>query len=243
MNVVPRDAGVPVKVSDASVAQDWPFDVAQPLVANASADAGRLVVPAAIVTEGELRIDGELLDWSEQAWFRLQDFVAQPGPAPSADTDLHAVFALRGSAGRLYVAVAVRDDDHVNTQSGFSIFEGDSVQIAFTTSDSEPYAWEYGLALTQSGPVARSWLPHDEDLTHNLPFAISRRGSVTSYEWAFVAERVGQSMFTHDAELRFGLIVNEADAAEGRSGFLQLVPGIGQSPKSGADFVSIDWLQ
>jgi hypothetical protein len=40
--------------------------------------------------------------------------------------------------------------------------------------------------------------------------------------------------------LRFNLVVNEADdPSQGRTGFLQLVPGVGQSTKSSADFVRV----
>lgn len=219
--------------------EDFPFDVAEPLPSALGLDAGATYVPASAIATGSIRIDGEILDWGEQGWFQLNDFVAQPGPAPSSEHDLRAVFALRWEASRLYFAVAVRDDEQQNAQSGFSIFDGDSVQVAFATHDLEPYDWEYGLALTSSGPLAHGWVPSDVDLTPNLPFAIARSGDVTYYEWALVAERLGQQSFSADTALGFGLIVNEADGAEGRSGFLQLVPGVGQSPKSARDFVSV----
>jgi hypothetical protein len=228
---------------DAGHSPAWVIDAVLRASSEAGTDSGIGHIDAASVPDDQIIVDGDVTEWGEQGWVRLEHFVASQGHELESEADLVAAFKLLWSPSRLYLAVVVQDDVHRNAESGYSIFEGDSVQLAFVTAGNAPYDWEYGLALTEQGKVARSWLPSDVDLSANLPFAIASHGQYTSYELVLVAERLGVQTLGQDTQLSFDVIVNEADEeAPGRTGFLELVPGIGESPKSGEQFLPVHWV-
>lgn len=249
------DALAPLPAPDASEqdaeagpasVSNWPLDVARPLslVLN-SADAGGVepALPALRVAESELVMDGQLQDWGSAYWITLDRFADESGPSQVASEDLSAAFTIRWNPQALYLAVVVLDDVHVNTQSGFPIWDGDALQVAGSKGERLPYDWEYGWALTHSGAVAHSWLPEDDDLSYLIPFAVERSTRLTCYEVELPAALLGESSLQKHTELRLGLVLDESDeATAGRTGFLQLVEGIAQSPKSADQFLPVRWI-
>lgn len=78
-------------------------------------------------------IDGDLSEW---AGVRAYESTYRVFNAPRWDgtDDLTAVWQLAWDATHLYIAVAVADDVHVQTQTGNQIFRGDSVDMQFETN-------------------------------------------------------------------------------------------------------------
>lgn len=73
-------------------------------------------------------IDGALDDWQGAAAVRSAHRVYAFSGWDGSD-DLDAVWELAWDEGRLYVAVRVTDDVHVQTQDGALIYQGDSVEL------------------------------------------------------------------------------------------------------------------
>ena len=72
-------------------------------------------------------IDGDLSEWGVLE--NTADAVVYGAGNWSGAGDLSATFSLGWDAANLYLAVSVRDDVHAQTQSGESIFRGDSVEF------------------------------------------------------------------------------------------------------------------
>ena len=85
-----------------------------------------------------LIIDGNLSDWGTLS------FVADQGVYGSSvwnnNFDLSATYGIAWDDLYLYVAIEVRDDIHVQTEVGETIFKGDSVEILFDR-DIDNDAW------------------------------------------------------------------------------------------------------
>lgn len=216
-----------------SFSEDWVFAVAQLCQPG---DAGLAVVPMFPAVGNE--VDGSSREWSDEGWLWIATADASIGEPPSA-RDLSAALAVRWDATKLYLAVAVMDERHVNEASGFDIWGGDSVQVAFDVGQGRtPYDWEYGFARTTNGLVAHRWREGDADLTEDMEFAVVRHGAVTVYEVAFEARHLGVDSFPTDV-LRFSAAVNDNDGIE-RTAALELVQGI-VGTKSDEQFATADW--
>ncbi|GIX08062.1 MAG: hypothetical protein KatS3mg115_2465 [Candidatus Poribacteria bacterium] len=77
-------------------------------------------------------IDADLGDWSllpEDKWIQPDSFTEFGGGHWNGKEDHSVRFALLWNEEGLYVAFDVTDDDHINTQLGNQIWNGDSVQI------------------------------------------------------------------------------------------------------------------
>src|SRR5690606_31559015 len=110
--------------------------------------------------------------------------------------DFSATLALRWTADALYLAVMVLDDVHYNNHSGFDLWNGDSLQVAFDAGEERhPYDWEYGFALNSEGAEAHSWWPDNSEITQDMTFAVSRYDGATVYEVAFEPDHLGTAEF------------------------------------------------
>ena len=92
-------------------------------------------------------IDGSLDDWpaspTVRSAYRVYAFSGWDG-----SSDLDATWQLAWDEGRLYVAVQVLDDVHVQTQEGALIYQGDSVELQ-VDSDPEARATRVNPATSQ----------------------------------------------------------------------------------------------
>jgi hypothetical protein len=209
------------------------FELAAPLEMG---DAGLPVVP--IFPASNLVIDGSNADWSHDGWLRVSTPDTSIGE-PLSTQDLSAALAVRWDSEMFYLVVTVLDDHHANDASGFDIWDGDSIQVAFDVGHGRlPYDWEYGFAKTSHGLTAHRWHEGDADVTTDIEFSIVRRGAVTVYEVAFKARHLGASVFPMNA-LRMSVAVNDNDD-EKRSAALELVQGI-VGTKSATQFARVDW--
>ena len=222
------DAGPPA-------APMWAMDAAVAL-ARPTADSS-LAVPHDVIV-----IDGDLSEWSSDEWVMMSHRSTMSTDAsPGMDKDFSATLALRWTAEALYLAVMVLDDVHDNTHSGFELWNGDSLQVAFDTgAGRHPYDWEYGFALTTEGEAeARSWLPESSEVTQSMDFTVRRFEGATVYEIAFEPIHLGAVGFPSD--VRLSAAVNESDGSS-RVAALELVQGIVSDPKTAEEFVPLRWL-
>lgn len=223
------DAGAPA-------APMWAMDAAVAL-ARPTADSS-LAVPHDVIV-----IDGDLSEWSSDEWVMMSHRSTMSTDAsPGMDKDFSATLALRWTAEALYLAVMVLDDVHDNTHSGFELWNGDSLQVAFDTgAGRHPYDWEYGFALTTEGEAeARSWLPESSEVTQQaMDFTVRRFEGATVYEIAFEPIHLGAVGFPSD--VRLSAAVNESDGSS-RVAALELVQGIVSDPKTAEEFVPLRWL-
>jgi hypothetical protein len=102
-----------------------PTTAGPPVTTGENVNAARLAAPPAI--------DGDLAEWAgvtpAESAFRVFTASGWDGTA-----DLTATWRLAWDATNLYVAVAVTDDTHVQTQTGSQLFRGDSVEMQFDTN-------------------------------------------------------------------------------------------------------------
>ncbi len=102
---------------------------------DVSEDYAGLIVSMSTVTP---LIDGNLDDWGILPF--VADQVVYGSSVWNNTSDLSATYGLAWDDLYLYVAIDVRDDIHVQTEVGETIFKGDSVEILFDR-DIEDDAW------------------------------------------------------------------------------------------------------
>ncbi|MDP6770050.1 MAG: sugar-binding protein, partial [Anaerolineales bacterium] len=85
-----------------------------------------------------LIVDGNLSDWGKLSF--IADQVVYGSSVWNNNIDLSATYGLAWDDLYLYVAIEVRDDIHVQTEVGETIFKGDSVEILFDR-DIDNDAW------------------------------------------------------------------------------------------------------
>lgn len=189
-------------------------------------------------------INGDLSEWQGAEWVTMDQASRYVGCQLAAEKsgewggahDLSASFAFARDEDFLYVAARVRDDKHVQDQDGPAIWKGDSIQIALDPKlDRTKGAYshddiEFGLALTERGPEAYLW-KGGEDVdagpVKDVRVAVSRAGEETIYEAALPWNSLTSlpALLVGDCGISF--LVNDNDG-DGRKGFLQLTPGIGE---------------
>jgi hypothetical protein len=157
--------------------------------------------------------------------------------------DLSGDLWLTWDADNLYLSAAVQDDVFSQTASADGIWQGDSIQFALSQgTPGESAEWyEYGVALTGSGPQVYRWsaaagLP--AGLVESAAARIVRDEPThrTVYELALPWSEL-QPITSADGLLSFSVLVNDNDGA-GRKGWIEWGSGIGES-KSNQLFVPI----
>lgn len=228
----PSDAGAPVDGSIEAGSEDAGVDAC---AAIESSTETRLV---AVRTTGVV-LDGVLDEWLLARFVALgpDDYVGHESPAPVTDeSDLSARIALMWAPDALFLAVEVRDDWHVNYQTGATIFQGDGVQIAFDVGGNGGIAydivddWEYGWALTSGGLRSWRWIAPIGAGPPGEGYSVTRDGvsPITTYEVRLGDVDLGLPSFDEGRVIRTSLIVNEADSS-GREGYLEWASGVGMA--------------
>jgi hypothetical protein len=161
----------------------------------------------------------------------------------SGPDDLSAKIGVAYDEKRLYLAVDVTDDQHVQPETGSEVWKGDGIQFAvdFDPTRRLPPAAphqvaEIGLALGAKGPEVFRWTPFGPEgaqgpITDKVSFAAVRTGTHTVYEAAIPWETLlappdWRPPATGGTVVGFALVVNDNDGS-GRKGWLQLFGGIG----------------
>ncbi|HTL52017.1 MAG TPA: PQQ-binding-like beta-propeller repeat protein, partial [Planctomycetota bacterium] len=98
-------------------------------------------------------LDGDLKDWSDAVWYDFKDLryiyhdtfdkTLTKGFWKTPE-DLSCRTAMKWDKDRLYVCWEVTDDTHVQTQTGMSIWDGDSVQFAVDPNMDGGTSWRQG---------------------------------------------------------------------------------------------------
>lgn len=213
--------------------QAWPLDEARGSIAG---DAGaELFVGSGVA----VIVDGDISEWPRGAWTELGHRVSFVNEA-GASGEFDAVCGWQVTGEDLFLAVVVRDDRHDNEHGGFDIWKGDSLQVAFDVGQGRsPYDWEYGAALVSGQTEVHRWLRSDAVLNEQFSAAVTRRGEVTVYELRFTPTHLAIPSF-EGVSLRVSVAVNESDGYE-RTGAVELAPGLVETEKTKAEFVTLTW--
>jgi hypothetical protein len=186
-------------------------------------------------------LDGSLTEWSGEPTLHLG--------APAAETvkiatgyggaaDCSADVWVGWDESALYLAVAVTDDVQRQDESGFQLWRGDCIQLAFRngppnpTSGYEGSETEVGLTLGPQGPVVFQWMPGAAPCTE-ARLAVRREGTVTRYEAAIPWSTLGVTGMRVGRRLAWSMTVNDNDG-EGFRGWLEWTPGVCGSKDSSA---------
>jgi hypothetical protein len=133
---------------------------------------------------------------------------------------------------RLLFWLDVSDDVHAQPYSPEEMWNGDSVQLAFSVPG-QPGFWELGLAVSDAGqPQVHCWhRPNGfQDPCAPLSPDVRRNETerTTSYRLALPFSAFGFTKEMLVRGMRFSFLVNDNDG-EGRDGWIALSPGIGRS--------------
>ena len=146
--------------------------------------------------------------------------------------DLSARLWLGAADETLRLRAVVRDDRHIQTARGDEIWRGDSLQFALQFS-SQSGMWVLGAARSEDGrAMTACWAAPKGFRTQDGAAAVKlqseRRGRDTVYEIELPLRSLGISPGELQRGFLFNLLVNDDDG-EGRKGWLQLAPGLGQA--------------
>ena len=146
--------------------------------------------------------------------------------------DLSADIRLSRTDTSLELRVDVTDDIHCQPYSGFSVWQGDNLQICFRFPSQQDF-WELGASLLDSGKT-ELFVFHapenfkKENILRGISLKAERTGNLTSYRLNIPLKVCGLTAEQLRSGFRFNLLVNENDG-DGRDGWLQIAPGIGES--------------
>ena len=202
-------------------------------------------------------VDGRWEDWSETVPLRLTSAQAvKLAPWTAREDRIKAKLRLGWDENHLYLAVAVDKADVVESAVGPSgLWNGDSLQIAFdplrnAAKDLQGYQdddYEFAVGLWQGKPVvymhraaAALYDSVDKQLgvVPSVKAAIRVENGRTVYELAFPRLLVSPFRLQAGSAMRFSLLVN-VNNGRGRAGWLELTPGIGQTPKQPGNFIDL----
>ena len=128
------------------------------------------------------------------------------------------------------------DDRHIQPCPAEEAWNGDSVQFAFALPDQAGF-WEFCLSLSDSGEAVltvprapRGYDPAQAAAAGTVK--IVRKGTTTGYEFRIPDRAVGLTPELYRQGFRFNLLINDNDG-EGRDGWIQIAPGIGDEKNPG----------
>lgn len=193
----------------------------------------RTHVYAAEKRDKPLVIDGLLEDWRRDHPFPLNRESQVLMQEYGGGDDLSGLGYVSWDEDYVYLALEMKDDHHVQQESGFGIYLGDSVQFSFRL-DEKPGApqgvHEFGAALREGGsPSTFRWLAPQPFKPGDIPgmkAGISRSGEQTVYELALPWSELGVKEPSEGMQLKFSLLVNDNDG-QGRKGWMEYNSGIG----------------
>ena len=202
-------------------------------------------------------VDGRDREWSKMVPLRLTSAQAvRLAPWTPQEDRIQAEMRLGWDENYLYLVMAVDKADVVESAVGPSgLWNGDSLQIAFdplrnATKDLQGYQdddYEFAVGLWQGKPVvymlraaAALYDSVDKQLgvVPSVKSAIRVENGRTVYELAFPRLLVSPFRLQAGSAMRFSLLVN-VNNGRGRAGWLELTPGIGQTPKQPGNFIDL----
>lgn len=240
----PRSMPVKIKVSDSrGKSKEFVFDLRSILVPYAAK---------------KLTIDGNLADWPKTAKpVMLDSSNAKKLKGWTAPFDqIKAEVLLAWDDEYLYVAVSSNKKTYAeNSRSSGSMWRGDGLQIAYdplhnavektTGYQDDDYEFSIGRfkgkALVYMHCASAATYDSLDKPIGSVPGvkrAIKTTKNGTVYELAFPRILVSPFRLEPDSSMRFNLILNINNGKK-RVGWLELTPGIGQTPKKPGLFMDI----
>lgn len=149
--------------------------------------------------------------------------------------DLDASFRVAIDGKELHLEVTVTDDIHSNNFHGSSLWNGDSVQVAFSAlnrQENGPAGTEYALALTTDGPeVFREASQLELSMPTEAKLDVKRNGTKTIYTFTVPLSELGVESKA-GMPMGLSLVVNDNDGGE-RKGYLHWADGVanGKNPE------------
>ncbi|MBS1372351.1 MAG: hypothetical protein HPZ91_20605 [Lentisphaeria bacterium] len=201
---------------------------------GASGSVGLPLVPARRMGAGEMKPDAPdfRMDRHDQA---VSLFDADPGKVHltwQGPEDRSARVWLRRDGALLRLRFEVTDDRHVQPNSGVAAWKGDGVQFALLLPGQDR-TWEIGLSRLDSGKSeVFAWSApagfDAEKSAAGMRLETSRNGTLTCYDAEIPLAVLGTTPEALAAGARFNALVNDDDG-EGREGWIQIAPGIGEN--------------
>lgn len=163
----------------------------------------------------------------------LHDGQAVPELQWKGPSDLSLQAALTYDEQALHVTVDVADDTHSPAASPFTLWQGDSLQVALRLRDRDASYLEFDAALDASGHP-RSWVaqnvPGGKFVPGALPDAaglvVTRSEGHTIYRFFLTWADLGEAGPPR-APFRFDFLANDNDGQD-RKQWIELSPGIGK---------------
>ncbi|GGG65785.1 prolyl oligopeptidase family serine peptidase [Paenibacillus radicis (ex Gao et al. 2016)] len=193
-----------------------------------------------------LTIDGSLEEWdlshayplNRQSQLRIQDY--------SSPENFGGQGWISWDKDNVYLALQIKDEHHVQRETPFNIYLGDSLQFSFRVANESggfQGAHEFGAALHENGSTMTfRWLsPPSFKLGEidDLKAGISHKDGTTTYELALPWEEIGVTEPLEGQQLKFSLLVNNNDG-QGRMGWVEYNSGIGyKDPEAFGDLFLI----
>jgi hypothetical protein len=178
-----------------------------------------------------IAVDGVLDDLSGAPYIDLADGVVKMTGYTGTE-DLSGKVWLTWDKDNLYLSAKIHDDVFYQPAVADGIWQGDSIQFAVSQGmPGESKQWyEYGIALTGSGPQVYRWLAptgKSTGLVNNAKLQVTRDENAkdTIYELALPWSEL-QPSEADDGLLSFSMLVNDNDG-QGRKGWIEWGAGIG----------------
>lgn len=173
-----------------------------------------------------LSIDGDLSEWGDTASIAVpqrDDQVQLPGW--SGASDLSVISHTAYDDDNLYLSFEITDDVH-STQTGSSMWRGDSIQLAFSPGGA--YGPEYTVAVIDGTAEvirgAAGSATADADLVTAVGSTVETTTTLEiAMPWATVAAAIPS-----DGAVPFTFLVNDNDGS-GRRGWVEWTAGIGKA--------------
>lgn len=158
---------------------------------------------------------------------------AEPSPEMHwhGPEDMSATTRIACDASALYLEADIRDDVHRQTHHGKDLWQGDSLQFAIRTRETQTDHLEAIVALAGNSP--EGWIfskPADSNLSSGrmgseMPIAVRREGDHTIYSIRIPWATLGLTSAPTNG-FRFNFIVNDDDG-KGRKQWLRISSGMG----------------
>jgi hypothetical protein len=199
----------------------------------------------AVFLSAPAKIDGDLAEYADAPEIVLgadrPDTVKISKDYGGAD-DCQASVRLAWDKDNLYLAATVRDNALYQDESGFQIWRGDCIQLAFrngppnrdTGFDGSEH--EVGLTLAPDGPLMFQWMPGERPV-ENGSLAVVRTAGRTVYESAIPWSALGITGARSGRRISWSMTVNDNDG-DGFRGWLEWTPGV----CGGKDSSAFGWL-
>jgi len=178
--------------------------------------------PCVRVKPNAITIDGQLDDWPQQFIYFCDEWLVFKPERWRDPHDLSASFAASWDAERLYLAVLVVDDVHVQDRAPGDVWAQDNIQLHINPAPDaqrdgrRPTCFEYGLSLTPRGPEVFRWMNPAgaaSGVVKSVALAARRLGRTTLYEAAFPLAEIGRKQLRAGDRLGFALAVNDSDGS------------------------------